>query len=178
MRPLSVFLSCCSIPVTSTPTCLRQSSSRVPLTNALVNDWANYANDGTVFLLGGRLSMVRGQWRAPPGAFCWQRGYEPLSCSVLETSLGGVIIQITDEIATEPSEMARSYMVLTGRQHTDRDEVGWPCGGFWRHLSAHRSTPELRFCPSFVGEAPHTGSTLMINHRTKGQTARVHPRDG
>jgi len=74
--------------------------------------------------------------------------------------------------------MARSYMVLTGRQHTDRDEVGWPCGGFWRHLSAHRSRPELRFCPSFVGEAPHTGSTLMINHRTKGQTATVHPRDG
>ena len=48
-----------------------------------------------------------------------------LSCSVLETPLGGVLIQITDEIATEPSEMARSYMVLTGRQRIDRNDVGW-----------------------------------------------------
>jgi hypothetical protein len=98
------------------------------------------------------------------------RAYPLLSCSVLETPLGGVVIQITDEIATEPSEIARSYMVLTGRQRIDRDDVGWSCGAFWRHLSVHCSRPELRFRPSFVlGEAPHIVSTLVINHRTKGQ---------
>jgi len=49
MRPLSVFLSCCSIPATSTPITVFEAVQ----TNALVNDRANYANEGTVFLVGG-----------------------------------------------------------------------------------------------------------------------------
>jgi hypothetical protein len=107
------------------------------------------------------------------------RAYPLLSCSVLETPRGGVVIQITMRSLRSHLKWHGVIWCSLAANAPNRDDVRWACGAFWRHLSAHSSRPELRFCPSFVlGEAPHIGSTLMINHRTKGQTARVHPRDG